>query len=124
MSPLTSLDSTRIAATHMLASWMGGRFYRTFRVTSPTQDEAIRDNAGNVTIRLSLQPGLRSGDTIDISLDGRRVGSGDSTTVHLAQVDRGTHTVRATIRDANGQVVARTDGVTFHLLRVAVGRAR
>ena len=94
--------------------------YEEFKVTSPSNDATIRDNGGNVNVSLSLTPGLQSGHEIEIMMDGNPIGSGGSTSLTLADVDRGTHTVQATIKDADGKVVARSNSVIFHLKRGGV----
>jgi hypothetical protein len=91
--------------------------YQEFKVTSPSDDQTIRDNGGNVGVSLSLTPGLRGGHSIDVMMDGQSIGSGSGTTVTLTEVDRGTHTLQATIRDADGKEIARSNSVTFHLKR-------
>jgi len=96
--------------------------YEEFKVSQPADDQTIRDNGGNVSIRLSVAPGLQGNHTIDILMDGKTLGSGKSTAITLTNVDRGSHSVRATIKDEEGNVVARTDSITFHLQRAAVGR--
>ena len=91
--------------------------YEEFKVTSPENDTTIRDNGGNVHVSLSLSPGLQSGHSIEIFMDGQAIGSGSSTSLTLADVDRGTHTVRATVKDAEGKDVVRSNSVIFHLRR-------
>jgi hypothetical protein len=91
--------------------------YSQFRITRPTDGESIRDNAGNVNIDLSLQPTLRRGDKIDLSLDGQSIGGGRATGITLTDMDRGSHSIEAVVKNANGQVVARSNSVTFTLQR-------
>lgn len=91
--------------------------YTEFRITSPDDDAAIRDNAGNVNVDLSLKPALRSGDEIDLLLDGQSVGGGKKTAITLTQMDRGTHSLQAVVKDSSGKVVARSNTVTFTLQR-------
>ncbi len=91
--------------------------YEEFKVTSPTNDATLRDNGGNVRVSLSLTPRLRSGHSIDILMDGQSIGSGHSTSVTLTEVDRGTHTVRAAVKDNEGKEIARSNSVIFHLKR-------
>jgi len=91
--------------------------YSQFRITSPGNGEAIRDNAGNVNVDLSLEPPLRSGDKIDVQVDGRSVGGGKSTAITLSDMDRGTHSVQAVVKNRNGKVVARSNSVSFTLQR-------
>jgi hypothetical protein len=91
--------------------------YTEFKVTSPTNDQTIRDNGGNVSVSLSLTPGLRGGHKIDVMMDGQSIGRGSGTSVTLTEVDRGTHTVQASIKDQEGKEVARSNSVIFHLKR-------
>ena len=91
--------------------------YEEFRVTSPSNDATIRDAGGNVRVRVSLTPGLRSGHSIEVTMDGQSIGSGNSTSITLTEVDRGTHTVQAAVKDDAGKVLARSNSVVFHLKR-------
>ncbi len=91
--------------------------YEAFKVTTPTNDATIRDNGGNVRVSLSLSPGLRSGHSIEVMMDGQSIGSGKGTSVTLTDVDRGTHTVQAAVKDNQGKEIARSNSVIFHLKR-------
>jgi hypothetical protein len=50
-------------------------------------------------------------------LDGSVVQEGAQTTFNLANVDRGTHTVKLDITDDKGDVLIGSKPSTFHLLR-------
>ena len=91
--------------------------YTEFKVTSPANDATIRDNGGNVRVSLSLSPSLRSGHSIEVMMDGQSIGSGKGTSVTLTEVDRGTHTVQASVKDDQGKEIARSNSVIFHLKR-------
>jgi len=91
--------------------------YETFQVTNPSNDATIRDNGGNVRVSLSLSPGLQSGHSIEVMMHGQSIGSGRGTSVTLTDVDRGTHTVQAAVKDNEGNEVARSNSVIFHLKR-------
>lgn len=91
--------------------------YETFQVTNPTNDATIRDSGGNVRVSLSLSPGLQGGHSIEVMMDGQSIGSGQGTSVTLTDVDRGTHTVQAAVKDSEGKEVARSNSVIFHLKR-------
>jgi hypothetical protein len=91
--------------------------YSEFRILRPTDGEAIRDNAGNVNVDLSLKPKLRPGDRIDLYLDGQPIGGGKATGITLTDMDRGSHRIKAAVKNADGQVVARSNSVTFTLQR-------
>jgi hypothetical protein len=96
--------------------------YSEFRITSPGNDEGIRNNAGSVNVDLTLEPALRSGDKIDLLLDGQSVGGGSSTAITLTDMDRGAHTIQAVVKNSAGQVVARSNSVTFTLQRTSINQ--
>jgi Domain of unknown function (DUF4124) len=90
-------------------------------ITSPTPDEVFL-NTFTVSATLSVQPGLRGGDRVVISLDGKPVAGlpESGTQFTLSQVDRGSHSLQATILDGNGKTVCQTASVTFHVRQPSV----
>jgi uncharacterized protein DUF4124 len=90
--------------------------YKSFVITSPENGAGIRSNNGNVSISVSLEPMKKAGHKIIISMDGKEVGSGSS--VSLQNVDRGTHSISASVVDANGKTWISTSS-TFSMLRVS-----
>ncbi len=97
--------------------------YKSMAIAMPENDEAIRSNEGLVDVSLLLEPALAKGHRIRIYLDGQPA-SGELTTtqITLQNVDRGTHTLQASVVDAQGNEVIRSPSVTFHLLRVTAPR--
>ena len=95
--------------------------YGSLRITAPTDDLAIRDNAGNLVVSVALSPGLNTANdhSFELLVDGKVVQSGAATQLKLSHVDRGTHTLVAQVVDAEGKVVIRSQAVTFHMLRFA-----
>ena len=92
--------------------------YTEFSVTTPVNDEVMRDNVGLVKVALQLAPALKPDHKINILMDGTALGEGGkSTSITLQNVDRGTHTVSATVVDKSGKEIKRTEVVTFHLKR-------
>ena len=89
--------------------------YEVVKVVSPLPDETIRDNNGTISVRLELAPALQPGHVVEILLDGTAIGSGSATSASVTNVDRGSHTVAAVVKDASGKVVASAPGVAFHL---------
>lgn len=89
--------------------------YSRVRITSPENHTAFWDTSGTVNVDLSVTPSLRPGDKIEVMLDGRSVGGGRSTAIALTEMNRGTHTVQALIKDASGKVLARSNAVSFTL---------
>jgi hypothetical protein len=101
--------------------------YSEFAISSPTSEQGVRANNGDVTIHLSLQPALRPGHSIEVSVngeDGEAVYSTDSMMLELKNMSRGRHTAAATVVDANGEALIQASPVTFYVLRVALGNKR
>lgn len=97
--------------------------YTTFTVLAPGKDQAFWDNAGNVSVRLSIQPELKTGrgHRVQFYLDGKPQGQAGTTLDTVIQnVDRGQHQVYAVVLDASGKEVIRTPSVRFQLHRQSV----
>ena len=90
-------------------------------VQSPGADEAVRENAGNVPYSFSVSPALRPGQRIRVLLDGVPVHESATPSGALENVDRGSHVLSGELVGDDGSVIARSDSVEFHLLRVAGG---
>ena len=101
-----------------------GPAYERLEITSPANDSAMRDNAGNVTVQVSLSPGLQPNHTLEVLVDGQMKGSNKSgAPILLANLDRGTHVYQARIvEDESGEVLQVSNSVTSTLQRVSVLR--
>lgn len=96
-------------------------FYTEFSISSPTSEQSVRANDGNVTVHLSLQPALQSGHRIVLNVDGQAANSSTTLMIDLNNLSRGQHTVMATVVDDEGNELIQTDPVSFFILRVAGG---
>jgi len=94
--------------------------YDNLAVTSPSNDESVRENAGNVTIIATVKPQLRPGHVVRLMMDGSLVQEGRKTTFPMTNVDRGTHVVKLAIVDDEGRVLQESEDSTFHMLRYAI----
>ncbi|HIQ07252.1 MAG TPA: DUF4124 domain-containing protein [Thiotrichaceae bacterium] len=92
--------------------------YTLFKITSPTSEQSIQANTGNLTLTMKLEPKLADHDSIFIYLDGKKVvKNGKSLNATLNNLDRGTHSIFAVIRTKNGDVLINSNTVKFHLIR-------
>lgn len=91
-----------------------------FTITSPAQDETIRDPEGKFTVTVSAN--LQPGQGVVYYLDGTAENTDPtpSTAFLYARVDRGEHTVTAALIGADGAELARTPAVTVHLKQPTV----
>jgi hypothetical protein len=94
--------------------------YASIKITQPANDETVRANDGNVSVQVAVQPGITPGDVLTLTLDGAKVGEGSQTSFALTNVDRGTHTLKAIIRNPNGKIVGQSAGSFFTLQRFSL----
>ena len=96
--------------------------YESVRIMSPKPDETIRDNGGTVSVQIEIKPALQSGHTVEVLLDGKSVGSGTATSMIVSNMDRGTHSISAAVKDSEGTVLTSSAGVSFTLQRTSQKR--
>lgn len=97
--------------------------YQQLKIASPTQDETLRDNPGNVWIKAAINPEFDpgTGDRLQFYLDGKPVGKPDvKDKVLIPDVDRGAHTVSVSVVGPGGKELQRSDDVRFYLHRQSV----
>ena len=91
-------------------------------MVTPKNDDTIWDNTGAVPVSLTLEPPLdiENGHSIWVYVDGTAVVRKSQVLVQpLTGIDRGMHTIRAEVRDANRKTLKRTKNVTVHLKRAS-----
>lgn len=93
--------------------------YQSIAISDPGHDAEVRENAGNVSISVQVEPYVfnERGDTVVIYMDGKEISRGSQTSVQLQNVDRGTHTLRAEVLNRAGQVLTASETTVFHLKR-------
>ncbi len=93
--------------------------YQSLSIIEPVHDTAVRENSGKVKISVQVEPYIfvERGHILVIYMDGNEVSRGEQTTVVLDNVDRGTHTIKASILNRNGQVIKETGITSFTLQR-------
>lgn len=96
--------------------------YTKFSIVQPVKDDTIWSNEGAVPVSLKLEPPLdtENGHSIWLYVDGKAVVRKSQSLVQpLSGIDRGTHRIRAEIRDEKRKTLKRTGDVTIHLKRVS-----
>ena len=90
-------------------------------ITSPEDDKALRSNNGSIDIHVSTTPAKKNTQTLQLYLDGKKLGSPQLSTIIQAQnINRGTHQVQVELLDKNGKTLAKTQIVTVHLQRITI----
>lgn len=107
--------------------------YRTLRITQPAQQGMVHTNTGAFDVVAQLQPPLRPGDRVRVSLDGNVLSTAfRSTRLHLSETDwdraatsdNGEHTLQMAIVDAQDNLLIESEPVRFYARHAAVGGAR
>jgi hypothetical protein len=101
------------------------REYRTLEFTSPDRNAFFNGPDSEVTVQLRSDPELMPGDELTLYLDGNRVEEArNSISFTFRNLPRGTHTVNAVIRDANGVEKIRSLSRSFTVRQTAVNNPR
>jgi hypothetical protein len=92
--------------------------YSVCDVVSPGHDETL-PNAYSVTAAVQVSPQPHDGDQLVLLLDGAPVrgfppGGGQMT---ITDLERGSHTLQAVVRDPNGKPLCQSSNVTFTVLQ-------
>jgi hypothetical protein len=84
-------------------------------ILSPTNEETIWDNQGNILVQTDIYPALSEGAKLQIVVDGT-----PKITVALSQgqlqgIDQGQHTIITQVVDAKGNILVTSAPVTVYL---------
>lgn len=131
LPPLSTVPPPKYANPQPAATLPGSdsqaHFYQQLTIVTPTPDETLRDNTGDVTVKVTLQPDLdkNDGHRLQYFLDGQLQGQPVTvTTAIYKNVPRGEHTVEVAVIDASGTELQRTPGVRFNLHRQSINFPR
>jgi hypothetical protein len=93
--------------------------YEKFAIAAPPNNGIVRDNTGAVTVSVEVVPALRLdlGHTVKVTLAGQTQG-GAATEFKFSGIDRGTHTVTASLLDKDGTSLM-SASATFTLHRIS-----
>jgi len=99
--------------------------YTELKITSPMNDETIRDNSGNFSISFTVKPALDTNfkHTFSVSMNGKVVKNNlTSGSASFSNIDRGTHSISVSVKDKSGKTLRKSKSVTIHLHRQSVLR--
>ncbi len=90
--------------------------YDNCAVVQPAEDQVLID-VQSVTIAVQARPAKRGTDRVEVSLDGQAIKAAnpDQEEFQVSPIERGTHTVAATIRDSDGKNVCQSPAISFHV---------
>lgn len=92
----------------------------TISLTSPTHDDTIRSNRGDIKITGALNRKIGIGEQLQLLVDGHRYGAPvTKPNWHLTNIDRGSHTLSIQAYQS-GKLIASSEVITIHLHRASV----
>jgi hypothetical protein len=99
--------------------------YDMLRILVPEPDATVRNNAGELIVSVTSEPGLQRGHRYRLLLDGQPTAEpGPSPVFALNNIDRGSHNLSVEILDEQGRTVDRTANQPFHMLRISLAQKR
>ena len=96
--------------------------YISLSLISPQNEATIRSNSGNISVSLSIKPALniRQGHYMSIQINGNTVKDKiSSNTTQLTNIDRGTISITASVKNKKGATLLSSKPVTVHLHRAS-----
>jgi hypothetical protein len=93
--------------------------YNSLEIITPTEGETVRTPERSLPVSLLLEPALAEGNRISIEINGVPVKGADgrSTQVQLGDLPLGSHQLQVRVLDADGNALARSEVVHFHVRR-------
>ena len=93
-----------------------GIAYNLLEIWQPENGASFFDADATVGVRIRSEPSVAQGDSLRLYLDGQLVeGADNSLDYTLQNLDRGAHSITATIRDARGNEKIRSQPVVFYM---------
>ena len=97
--------------------------YRTLEFIKPLDKSTIRNNLGVIELQLRIDPALkvREQHRLQFYLDNERYGPlADTTSIMMSNIERGEHSLSASVFDASGNVVIASKPVTVFVKRESI----
>lgn len=93
-------------------------------INAPTQEQAIRSNAGQLNIAVSLNRALKLEEKLQLMMDNQPINQ-PQTASHwqLSNVSRGTHILEVQAFQ-HGKLIALSQPITVHLLRITANTVK
>jgi hypothetical protein len=90
--------------------------YNLLEIWQPENGASFFDADSTVNVRIRTEPAVAQGDSLRLYLDGKRIEGADNALEYtLENLDRGAHSITATIRDARGNETIRSQPVVFYM---------
>jgi hypothetical protein len=91
--------------------------YQSCAITQPPADAALYAPE-TISVSVQVVPPLRPGDLVSVTLDGAALpGAPGTLSFEVTQPERGAHTLAATVRDSDGNLLCSAAAISFSVQR-------
>jgi hypothetical protein len=95
--------------------------YQALQITQPTDNESVRANGGSFPLQLTITPDFdEKSHRIVILVDNVQHQEANAISFDLTNMDRGTHSIQAQVRDHDGKILISSNTITIHVLRQSI----
>lgn len=117
LDPLNTLPATAMPAAKPGQNTPGTPFagYQSLTLTGVENDAILRNPTQPIIVGARLQPGLQPGHSLLIHHNGQPANIDNASSITVPDIARGSHTFRAEVLDADGQVLIQTYDLTIHV---------
>lgn len=117
-------DDREMPASQVNQDQIATQKYQLLEIVKPLNDSIIRENTGNVQIKVAIEPDMieQFNHQIVMYIDQHEVARGTARSINLSNMDRGTHEIQVAIEDTHGNTLLTSDKRSFHLQRYRVGQ--
>jgi hypothetical protein len=98
--------------------------YTSLAIVQPTPDQAFFGADATVTAAVDLGGTLRSDHTLVFFVNGNRRTADGGLGLEITGLERGTHFLRASVLDQNGNPVITSQQITFHIRSPSINAPR
>lgn len=124
LEPLNTLPAatTPAAASGQKAPGVPFTGYQSLALTGVENGAVLRNPTAPVTLSTRMQPQLQPGHSLLIQHNGRTANTDNASSITVPDIERGSHTFRAEVLDADGQVLIQSYELTIHVHRASALR--
>ena len=121
-STVPQIENTKVEQDTKAKQDTKNHQYKTVQIIQPSDQATIRNNQGNVTVSVKIEPALFPGDTLQLLFDGTPWGVAQANTLfQVTGVYRGSHTIAVQVLDSHGNVLGTSEQIMVYMQQPRVG---
>lgn len=94
--------------------------YASLAIVQPTPDQVFFAADATIVVAAELGGTLQPDHTVVFFVNGNRRPAGSGLSLELQNLERGTHFLRASVLDQNGEPVITSQQITFHIRQASI----